>query len=234
MIEEDGTAGPSSGGICDKGLNLIWRVKGKILDKGPSHLVIDVGGIGLLVRTPVSSFDRFGREGQEAEILTHLHVRDDAMDLYGFADESQRRLFRMLLAVSGIGPRSALGILSGMSTEALQAAILSGDLATLNRIPGVGRKTAQRIVVELKGPLSEGQEIGFLSAAGGMDDRLGGAVEALVALGFRRSEAYRSAAGVIQSDGRATLEDVVKRVLAESMGKPRRTDVEESKAEVGK
>jgi Holliday junction DNA helicase RuvA len=234
VTEEGGTAGPSFGGIRDKGLSVIWRVKGKILDKGPSHLVIDVGGLGLLVRTPVSSVDRFGREGQEAEILTHFHVRDDSMDLYGFVDESQRRLFRMLLAVSGIGPRSALGILSGMSTEALQAAILSGDVATLTRIPGVGRKTAQRIVVELKGPLSEGPEIGFLSAAGGMDDRLGGAVEALVALGYRRSEAYRSAAGVIQSDGRATLEDVVKRVLAESMGKPRRTDVEESKAEVGK
>ncbi len=212
---------------------MIWRVRGKILDKGPSHLVVDVGGIGFLVHTPVSSFDRFGGEGDDVDLLTYLHVREDAMDLYGFAEEGQRRLFRMLLAVSGIGPRSALGILSGMGTEALQTAILGADVATLTRIPGVGRKTAQRIVVELKGPLSEGPGAG-LFAAGGEDDRLGGAVEALVALGFRRSEAYRSAANVIRGGADVSLEEVVKQVLADSMARPHSSTAGEAKTEVGK
>jgi Holliday junction DNA helicase RuvA len=214
-------------------LKVIWRVKGRILNKGPSHLVVDVGGVGLLIRTPVISFDRLGREGQEVEILTHLHVREDALDLYGFENENQRRLFRMLLSVSGIGPRSALGILSGMSTEALQTAILSGDVAALTRIPGVGRKTAQRIVVELKGPLSEEPETGGVLAAG-EDDRLGSAVEALVALGFRRSEAYRSAAKAMQAGGEMTLEEIVRRALADSMGKAPREGAEATQVEVRK
>jgi Holliday junction DNA helicase RuvA len=198
---------------------LIWRVKGKILDKGPSHVVVDVAGVGLLLNTPISSFDRMGDVGEETELLTHLHVREDALDLYGFSEEAERRLFRMLLTVSGIGPRSALGILSGMNPEGLQTAILSGDVASLTRISGVGKKTAQRIVVELKGPLSDGTlEAGLATPGGRGDDKLGGAVEALVALGLRRSDAYRSVAEVLQtSDGDVSLEDVVRRVLSDSV-----------------
>jgi Holliday junction DNA helicase RuvA len=196
---------------------LIWRLKGRILDKGPSHVVIDVQGVGLLVRTPVSSFDRLGRKGEEAEILTHLHVRDDSLDLYGFADEKERRLFRMLLTVSGIGPRSALGILSGMNVEALESAILGGDVPTLTRVPGVGKKTAQRIIVELRGPLSSASDL--FPTTGSAGDRLGSAVDALVALGLRRGEAYRSAARVAQASGpQATTEEIVRAVLAESSG----------------
>lgn len=199
--------------------------------------MIDIGGVGLLLHTPVSSYDRFGREGEVAELVTHLHVRDDAIDLYGFSEERERRLFRMLLTVSGIGPRSALGILSGMSVDGLQSAILSGDVASLTRIPGVGRKTAQRIVVELKSPLSEGAETVLVTGAVGGGDRMGGAVEALVALGYRRTDAYRSVARVLKASGaEMTLEELVRRVLAASMADSPCDDTDElsSSSEVRK
>ncbi|MCK4546515.1 MAG: Holliday junction branch migration protein RuvA [Candidatus Eisenbacteria sp.] len=215
---------------------MIWRIKGKILDKGPSYLVIDVAGVGILVHTPVGLFDRLGGVGDEAELLTHFHIREDALDLYGFAEEKERRLFRMLLGVSGIGPRSALGILSGMNTDVLQTAILSGDVASLICIPGVGRKTAQRIVVELKGPLSEGlPELSLGGAVGTGGNKLSGAVEALEALGLRRSDAYRSAAKVLQDAGEHIgLEDVVRLVLSGSAARPAGGKTEETEAEVGK
>jgi Holliday junction DNA helicase RuvA len=209
---------------------MITRIRGRILEKGPSHLVVDIAGVGLLVHVPVSSFDRFGREGEEVNLLTHLNVKEDALDLYGFASEGERRLFRMLLGVSGIGPRSALGILSGMNMDMLQTAILSGDVASLTRVPGVGKKTAQRIVVELKGPLSEGLEAVVVGGAVGGDDKLTNAVEALVALGLRRSDAYRSVARAIREMGEdASLEEIVRRGLGQTVRVPQSDAAEEAK-----
>jgi len=167
-----------------------------------------------------------------AEVVTHLHVRDDALDLYGFPSHKERRLFRMLLGVTGIGPRSALGILSGMSIEGLEAAIMSGDVTSLTRISGVGRKTAQRIVVELKGPLSEGREPLAVGAGEGAEDKISGAVEALVALGLKRSEAYRSVTHIVrQTEGEVSLEDLVKRVLGGTVSPAACEEIEEARSE---
>jgi holliday junction DNA helicase RuvA len=133
---------------------MIGHLRGKISDKRPNQVVVDVGGVGYEVFIPLSTFYALGELHQDVNLLIHTHVREDTLALYGFVTSREKQLFEVLLSASGVGPVLALKILSGMSVEELLPAIRAGDLARLTTIPGVGRKTAERIVVELRDKLA--------------------------------------------------------------------------------
>jgi Holliday junction DNA helicase RuvA len=197
---------------------MIGSLRGRIAVKAPPQLLLEVGGVGYELEAPMSTFYGLPGVGEEVRLLTHLVVREDAQVLYGFATAAERQLFRNLLKVSGVGPKIALGILSGTTVEGFAACVSSNDTAALTRIPGVGRKTAERLVIEMRDRLS-GDELaavpGFIpeSAAG---DAEGEAFAALVALGYKPAEASRliKAAGASNaSDAAATTEDLIRRAL---------------------
>jgi holliday junction DNA helicase RuvA len=168
---------------------MIGFLSGTLVEKGPQGLLIDVHGVGYEVETPMSTFLVLPPEGSALRLRIHHVLREDASLLFGFATEDERELFRALLKVNGVGPRMALGILSGVNAAAFQQAVASEDLATLTRIPGVGRKTAERLVVEMRGyfkalPVARGGEA---SAPTPRSE----AQHALEALGYKPPEAQR-------------------------------------------
>ncbi len=132
---------------------MIGLLRGRLLEKRPNQVILDVAGVGYLVAVPLSTFAALGELHAEVTLLIHTHVREDALSLYGFLSAREKHLFELLLGASGVGPTLALKILSGMNVEELVPAIRGGDLARLTKIPGVGRKTAERMVVELKDKL---------------------------------------------------------------------------------
>ena len=190
---------------------MIEFVRGTLVEKHPTHVVIDCHGVGYRLNIPVSSFARTVEPGQEARFLTYHHVREDVEDLYGFATSDERELFVLLLGVSGIGPKLAQAVLSGLPAPALREAIHKSDLTVLTRIPGVGRKTAERMVVELKDKVarSSGDSETEIGSALGSDE----AVKALVALGYNRFEAQKAVSTIRQGRGDLPLEDVVREAL---------------------
>jgi Holliday junction DNA helicase RuvA len=133
---------------------MIGSLRGKLIEKRPNQILLEVGGVGYLVQVPLSTFAAIGALHAEAALLIHTHVREDQFSLFGFVTAREKRLFELLLSASGVGPSLALKILSGMNLDELIPAIRKGDLAQLVRIPGVGRKTAERIVVELRDKLA--------------------------------------------------------------------------------
>jgi len=132
---------------------MIGQLRGRLADKRPNQVLVDVGGVGYIVAVPLSTYATLGELHTEVTLLIHTHVREDALSLYGFLSSREKHLFEMLLSASGVGPTLALKILSGMSAEELIPAIRGNDLGRLTKIPGVGRKTAERMVVELKDKL---------------------------------------------------------------------------------
>jgi Holliday junction DNA helicase RuvA len=147
---------------------MIGHLRGKLFDKRPNQVVVDVSGVGYEVFIPLSTFYALGELHQDVNLLIHTHVREDTLALYGFVTSREKQLFELLLSASGVGPVLALKILSGMSVEELLPAIRAGDLARLTTIPGVGRKTAERIVVELRDKMAamEAPELRPATAAG--------------------------------------------------------------------
>jgi len=172
---------------------LISYIKGTLVEKTPARITIEAGGLGYGILIPLSSYDSLGEVGSEVTVRTHFHVREDAHQLFGFVTLKELRLFEMLIAVSGIGPRSALTILSGASVDDFCDAIVREELAFLTAISGVGKKTAQRLIVELKSRISE--EDARLGEGGGpisSRDNVAEAIEALIALGFKRPAARKA------------------------------------------
>src|SRR5207248_5757215 len=169
---------------------------GKLIEAVPTQVVIEVNGVGYEVLIPLSSFDKLPSKGQEVSLLTHLAVREDAHVLYGFMTHAEREMFRLLInTVSGIGPKIALNVLSGMNVTALRGAVANGDIKSLSQISGVGKKTAERIVVELKDKVGAAGAWEALSAQRALspeDQKVNDAVLALVALGFKQIEAHDS------------------------------------------
>jgi holliday junction DNA helicase RuvA len=168
---------------------VIGFLSGTLVEKDPQRLLIDVQGVGYEVETPMSTFLTLPPEGSALRLRIHQVLREDASLLFGFLTEDERALFRALLKVNGVGPRMALGILSGVSVAAFQQAVAHDDLATLTRIPGVGRKTAERLVVEMRGyfkalPVAKGGEALALTPRSE-------ALHALEALGYKPPEAQR-------------------------------------------
>src|SRR6202790_4192218 len=199
---------------------MIGQLRGRLADKRPNHLLVDVGGVGYLVAVPLSTYAALGELHTEVTLLIHTHVREDALSLYGFLSSREKHFFELLLSASGVGPSLALKILSGMSVEELVPAIRAGDLARLTRIPGVGRKTAERIVVELKDKLEavalEGQKPAAASPAGAEAD----VVSALVNLGYDARAAENAASEAKQEVGTASFEKLLRAAL-QSLSAPK-------------
>ncbi len=167
---------------------MIGRIEGKLLEKNPPLILVDVHGVGYEISVPMSTFYNLPDAGQNVVLLTHFVVREDAQLLYGFLTASERSAFRELIKVSGIGARTALSVLSGLSVDALSQAVTQQDTASLTRVPGIGKKTAERLVLELKGKL--GADLGGTTAsAAGTTSAKTEIIAALVALGYSDREA---------------------------------------------
>jgi Holliday junction DNA helicase RuvA len=197
---------------------MITFLRGKLVEMLPTQVTVDVHGVGYEVLIPLSSFDKLPQPGQEIRLLTHLAVREDAHTLYGFMSVAERELFRLLInTVSGIGPKIALNILSGISVTAFRGAVANNDVKALSQISGVGRKTAERIVVELKDKIGVAGAWEASSAQRALspeDQRVNDAVLALIALGFKQIDAHDSVRKAQNSLGaQATVEDLVRACL---------------------
>ena len=168
---------------------MIGRLHGKLIEKTPPQVLVDVGGVGYEVDVPMSTFCNLPAEGSEITLLTHFIVREDAQLLYGFATAAERQTFRALIRISGVGPRIALAVLSGMSTQDLADAVEQGNATLLTRVPGIGKKTADRLVLELKGKLAGNA---FAPAGGAASAAQADILSALMALGYSEREAQAS------------------------------------------
>ena len=200
---------------------MIAYLKGEVVEIEEEKLILECGDIGYNISMPASALDGTLRPGQEVKIHTHLHVREDAMQLYGFLTRDDLKMFRMLLGVSGIGPKAALGILSGLSADELRFAVLSDDIKTISRAPGVGKKTAQKMILELKDKLdlqeafdTKTMHVQEASQAetGDLVDAKKEAVQALTALGYSGSEALRAVKQVDMSPD-MNVEEILKQAL---------------------
>lgn len=197
---------------------MISFLQGKLVDALPTSVTVNVNGIGYDVLIPLSSFDKLPQPGGEVTILTHLVVREDAHVLYGFMTVPERELFRMLINnVSGIGPKTALNVLSGMNAVTFRGAVASGDVKSLSQISGVGKKTAERIVVELRDKVGAAGAWEATSAARSLsasDQKVNDAVLALMALGFKQPEAHESVhAAQAMLGEKAGVEELVRAAL---------------------
>jgi holliday junction DNA helicase RuvA len=197
---------------------MITFLHGKLVDALPTQVTVDVNGVGYDVLIPLSSFDKLPSPGNEIKLLTHLQIRDDAHVLYGFMSATERELFRLLINnVSGIGPKIALNILSGINATAFRGAVANSDVKALSSISGVGKKTAERIVVELKDKIGQAGALEASSAGRALsesDQKINDAVLALMALGFKQLEAHdsiRAAEAVLGAQ--ASVEDLVRASL---------------------
>jgi Holliday junction DNA helicase RuvA len=165
---------------------MIGRIHGKLIEKRPPQIVVDVGGVGYEVDVPMSTFYNLPAAGAEVALYTHLAVREDAHQLFGFATEAERHAFRQLLRISGVGARTALSVLSGLSVAELREAVAGQDTGRLTKVPGIGRKTAERLLLELRDKLEAA--LGS-PAAGPHDARASDVTNALLALGYNDKEA---------------------------------------------
>jgi holliday junction DNA helicase RuvA len=165
---------------------MIGRIEGRLLEKNPPSILVDVGGVGYELDVPMSTLYALPSVGEKVALLTHLAIREDAHQLYGFASSSERHAFRALIKISGVGARTALAVLSGLSVNELAQAITLQESARLTRIPGIGKKTAERLLLELKGKL--GAELDG-TAAGKPSDSSADILHALAALGYSDKEA---------------------------------------------
>lgn len=193
---------------------MIGQLRGRLADKRPNQVMVDIGGVGYLVAVPLSTYAALGELHTEVTLLIHTHVREDALSLYGFLSSREKHFFELLIGVSGIGPSLALKILSGMAVEELVPAIRGGDIARLSKTPGVGRKTAERMVVELKDKLEAvavAEEKQPVSPAGVEAD----VISALTNLGYDGRTSESAVADAKRSAGIASFEKLLKAALQE-------------------
>ncbi len=197
---------------------MITFLRGQLVESVPTQITVEVGGVGYELLIPLSSFDKLPARGGDILILTHLSIREDAHVLYGFMSAAERDMFRLLIhAVSGIGPKTALNILSGINIGALRSAVALGDVKSLSQISGVGKKTAERIVVELRDKLGKSAALepaGPRAALSPEDKKFGDAVAALTALGFKQPDAHEAVRGAQALLGaQAGVEQLVRAAL---------------------
>jgi holliday junction DNA helicase RuvA len=192
---------------------MIGRLRGTLIRKEPPALLLEVGGVGYELEAPMTTFYDLPAVGETVILYTHLVVREDAHLLYGFGREAQRRQFRELLKINGIGPRVALAILSGLTEAELARCVTEADITRLTQVPGIGKKTAERLIVELKDKLvAEPLHATALPAAGnGARDPVNEAVSALITLGYKPQEASRAVRG-LASQGLST-EEIIRQAL---------------------
>jgi Holliday junction DNA helicase RuvA len=199
---------------------MIAFLRGRVIDKQPNRLLVDVQGVGYDVHVPLSTFYEVGDAGTDVALKIYTHVREDALQLFGFLTDIERQLFERLIAISGIGPKLAIVVLSGMDTRDLVASVQHGDVARLTGIPGIGKKTAERIVLELKDRLAQ------LAAPHATDASLAPAgpervradlLSALQNLGYHRPQADKAVESTLKSNPDAAFEDALKSALRELM-----------------
>jgi Holliday junction DNA helicase RuvA len=197
---------------------MITFLRGRLMSALPTQAVIDVNGLGYEVFIPLSSYDKLPAPGEAVHILTHLHVREDAQILYGFMSAAERDLFRLLVNhVSGIGPKLALAVLSGMSVSHFKSAVVNSDVTSLSKISGLGKKTAERIVLELKDKLGVAAAWEAASATQTptpQEEQANEAVLALIALGYKQVDAHKAVREIQQSGKEPkSAEDLVRQTL---------------------
>jgi len=195
---------------------LIDSIKGILVKKNPTSVIIDIGGIRLGVPITLATFEKIPDPNQAVELLTYLHVREDIMELYGFYDDHERDVFMQLNSISGIGPRSAMNILSGTNPIEFKKKIIDSDVASLTSIPGIGTKTAKRIIVELKDKFTDqdtGSDLDFLLVSGDKD-KIDDVTKVLISLGYKRSAINQVIKKLVTKDGLDdNIEDIIKRAL---------------------
>lgn len=198
---------------------MIAHLRGRILRKSPQEVVVETAGVGYRVAIPVSTFCRLADEGQETTLRIHTHVREDTIALFGFLTPGEQDLFERLIEVAGVGPKLAVNILSGIEAPDLAAAIRTSDLARLTRVPGVGKKTAERLVVELKDkmpPALAGAEAPAPAPPTGPKEDL---LSALAHLGYTRQEAERGVDRALREEPEGRFEDLLRRALRNVAGR---------------
>jgi holliday junction DNA helicase RuvA len=195
---------------------MIAYLNGKLVIKDPTYVVIDVGGVGYQVKISLQTYSRI-KDEEQIRLLTYLQVKEDAHTLYGFKEESEKRLFLLLISVNGVGANTGLMILSSLTTEEVEQAILSGDVGIIQAVKGIGAKTAQRIILELKdkigkpGSSETGSNLGFLKQNNKIHEE---ALQALITLGFPKAVAEKNIAQVLKNTtGEISLENLIKASL---------------------
>ena len=198
---------------------MIAFLRGRVLEKHPNRIVVDVNGVGYELYVPLSTYYEVGDTGAEISLRVHTHVREDALQLFGFLTSLEQLLFERLIGISGIGPKLAIAVLSGIDSRELVASIQRADVARLTRIPGIGKKTAERIVLELKDRLRDvaPAEIGADQQQPSGDQLRDDLVSALENLGYHRPVAEKAVDAVRARNGAATFEDALKGALRELM-----------------
>lgn len=199
---------------------MIASLTGILKSKSPTEVLVDVNGVGYSVSIPLSTYSKLGDINASVHLLTYLHVREDAMLLFGFATEAERSLFRLLISITGIGPKTAQGILSGISVSELHQHIAGGNITALTAIPGIGRKTAERLIVELRDKIAK-TDPGVQGGAGDRNTEIRNeALLALTSLGYNRVSAEKAIRTALNESGGAQLsvEDLIKRALKFSGG----------------
>jgi Holliday junction DNA helicase RuvA len=191
---------------------MIARLRGRLVEKAPEQIVVDAGGVGYQLFVSLNSFYRLPNPGVDVDLFVHTHVREDAFQLYGFLDASERALFLLLLQVATIGPKVAIGVLSGLETADLEDAIAAGDTRRLVAVPGIGKKKADLMVLQLRDKVKTLQQSRAASATTPRGGDAAEAVSALVNLGYKQHEAERAVARAEES-GRGALPELIREAL---------------------
>lgn len=200
------------------GENMISYIKGTLERRGENDIIVEAGGIGYRIFVSPATLAKLPQTGEAVQIFTYFSVKEDGMSLYGFAAREEQEMFEKLLLVNGVGPKGALGFLSVLNPSEIVMAILSDDVKTLSKAPGVGRKTAQRVILDLKDKFKTEDAVSSLEGAAGIAESVGGgnakfeAIDAMTALGYSRSEAAPGGSMRLPAEG-MTTEDILKAAL---------------------
>ncbi len=184
-------------------------LEGKLVEKHPTHVVIDCGGVGYVLHISLNTYSRVGN-GEKCRLFTHFVVREDAQQLFGFADKEEREVFRDLISVSGIGAATARMILSSMDPKEVQQAVLTGNVGALRSVKGIGEKTAQRVIIDLKGKFGKGEGINLSAGGNKLKEE---ALAALVMLGFAKNVSERAIEKAMNGTAEKTVEQLIKEAL---------------------
>ena len=189
---------------------MIAFLAGKIISSKPTQIVIDTNGVGYLVNISINTFEKIS-DKESVSLFIYTNVRDDAINLFGFYSEAEKEMFELLISVNGIGPKLALSLLSGISVDDLKNAIISGNVARIVAVPGIGRKTAERVVLELRSKVGEIKEEGITAEPGIKKE----AIAALNTLGYNPKTSEKIIHGIVSSDKNISLEELIKKALNE-------------------
>lgn len=191
---------------------MIGYISGKIISKKPTRIIVDVNGVGYLINISIGTFEKIA-DKEEVSLYTYLSVKEDSLDLYGFYSSSEKEMFELLISVSGIGPKTAQSILSGIQIEDLRDAIKTGNISRLISAPGIGRKTAERMIIELRDKVDSITEIKEGISAGASSIR-SDAIAALVNLGYNQKIAERTVRSITESNPNILIEDLIREALS--------------------